>query len=272
MIHLQLFYLLFCFSMSLFLSYPVLTDRKITTQYKIVFIYLLLISLTYLIHSYVYNYVYTYEINLWGFLQLLLFLSYFIFPWFAHSLVELSYKKLWNFLFIITGVFLFTLRLLTDYTWISYLLVIPIIYFTITGFIYFRKEYEILPKFFSITIPFIIIDFFKVGYLKSIDNPLVIEPIEFFPILSVLFGLLILLKLKHNQKRNLNGRNIMDNIKTWDLSDREVDVLKLLVQSKQNREIAEELFVSESTVKKHISSILKKSCCSNRVQIINKCY
>jgi len=51
-----------------------------------------------------------------------------------------------------------------------------------------------------------------------------------------------------------------------DLSNRELDVLRLLADGCDNREIAARLFISQSTVKHHISSILAKLGVGNRVQ------
>jgi DNA-binding NarL/FixJ family response regulator len=51
-----------------------------------------------------------------------------------------------------------------------------------------------------------------------------------------------------------------------DLSDREVEVLRLLAAGKGNAEIAQELFISPKTVKNHIASILVKLQIENRIQ------
>lgn len=51
-----------------------------------------------------------------------------------------------------------------------------------------------------------------------------------------------------------------------DLTDRERDVLKLLASAKSNREIAEALFISEKTVKNHISNILFKLQANDRTE------
>ncbi|MEJ5927368.1 response regulator transcription factor [Corynebacterium sp. H128] len=51
------------------------------------------------------------------------------------------------------------------------------------------------------------------------------------------------------------------------LSGRERDVAKLIAQGKSNDEIARELFVSLSTVKTHITRIMEKLECNNRVSI-----
>jgi DNA-binding CsgD family transcriptional regulator/pimeloyl-ACP methyl ester carboxylesterase len=51
-----------------------------------------------------------------------------------------------------------------------------------------------------------------------------------------------------------------------DLSEREVEVLKLLAQGKSNPEIAKELFITRNTVQNHVSSILIKTNLNNRAQ------
>ena len=50
------------------------------------------------------------------------------------------------------------------------------------------------------------------------------------------------------------------------LTDRENEVLKLLVQGKSNTQIAQELIVSVHTAKAHVCSILQKLCVDDRVQ------
>ena len=69
---------------------------------------------------------------------------------------------------------------------------------------------------------------------------------------------------------NLEIMEIMNNIGTNDpkikLTERENEVLKLLVQGKSNTEIAQELIVSVHTAKAHVCSILQKLCVDDRVQ------
>ncbi len=51
-----------------------------------------------------------------------------------------------------------------------------------------------------------------------------------------------------------------------ELSDRELEVLKLIAIGKDNAEIARDLFISPKTVKNHISNILMKLQIENRIQ------
>ena len=51
-----------------------------------------------------------------------------------------------------------------------------------------------------------------------------------------------------------------------ELTDREREVLKLIANGKRNREIATELFISEKTVKNHVSNILWKLQVNDRTE------
>jgi DNA-binding NarL/FixJ family response regulator len=51
-----------------------------------------------------------------------------------------------------------------------------------------------------------------------------------------------------------------------ELSDRELEVLRLIAIGKDNAEIAQDLFISPKTVKNHISNILMKLQIENRIQ------
>lgn len=53
------------------------------------------------------------------------------------------------------------------------------------------------------------------------------------------------------------------------LSVREREICKLLLQGQSNKEIAENLFITEGTVKSHLNKIYKKLEASNRVEVIN---
>jgi DNA-binding NarL/FixJ family response regulator len=50
------------------------------------------------------------------------------------------------------------------------------------------------------------------------------------------------------------------------LSEREMDVLKLIVEGKSNQEIASELYLSTNTIKTHVRGIMNKLSVDDRVQ------
>lgn len=65
---------------------------------------------------------------------------------------------------------------------------------------------------------------------------------------------------------NLNFLSYNGNSQKVQLTEREIEVLRLLVKGKSNTEIAQELIVSVHTAKAHVCSILQKLCVDDRVQ------
>jgi diguanylate cyclase (GGDEF)-like protein len=63
-----------------------------------------------------------------------------------------------------------------------------------------------------------------------------------------------------------NKRQLLD-----ELSDRELDVLKLIAEGKSNSQISEELFITVNTVRFHLANIYQKLSVSNRTEAAN-CY
>lgn len=55
---------------------------------------------------------------------------------------------------------------------------------------------------------------------------------------------------------------------TYNLTEREQTILKLMIHGRTNQEIADQIFVSRATVKVHVSTILSKLGVQNRVEAV----
>jgi DNA-binding NarL/FixJ family response regulator len=63
---------------------------------------------------------------------------------------------------------------------------------------------------------------------------------------------------------------VLRHVKTLDpLTGREEEVLVLILSGKSNREIAQALFISESTVKTHVGNIFSKYDVGSRAELIS---
>jgi DNA-binding NarL/FixJ family response regulator len=77
----------------------------------------------------------------------------------------------------------------------------------------------------------------------------------------------LLLLSRSNLKENEHAGE-KDNVANY-LSERECDVLKLLVEGKDYKAIAERLFLSTHTIRKHIANIYEKLHVNSKAQVIN---
>ncbi|HWL27210.1 MAG TPA: EAL domain-containing protein [Ureibacillus sp.] len=75
-----------------------------------------------------------------------------------------------------------------------------------------------------------------------------------------------------NLKQEILEAAINQTKELYFLSSREMDVFKLIISGLSNKEISEQLFISEHTVKNHITRILQKLNVTDRVQAIAMVY
>lgn len=112
-------------------------------------------------------------------------------------------------------------------------------------------------------IAFVCIFIFHVFYYPAYAKYVQINYINL--LLLVLFLVLILflgIILGRSKKVSYEIGNI--------LTEREKEIVLLIIKRKKNIEIANELFVELSTIKSHINNIYKKESVKNRKEIINK--
>jgi len=96
-------------------------------------------------------------------------------------------------------------------------------------------------------------------------KPLLLAIIAYLPILNVLERLeqIHYLRAKSNNAAK-------DSVISPNLTRREREVFDLALLDLSNKEIAEQLYIAETTVKKHMQNIFKKIECSNREELIKK--
>jgi DNA-binding NarL/FixJ family response regulator len=104
------------------------------------------------------------------------------------------------------------------------------------------------------------------GYLlkdSSIDE--LIQGIRSAAVGEALISPQIAAKVLQRVRASTTAPDAAETIRA-ELSEREIDVLKLIANGKENADIAAELHISPKTVKNHISNILMKLQMENRIQ------
>lgn len=69
-----------------------------------------------------------------------------------------------------------------------------------------------------------------------------------------------------DRRTNIDKESNEELLKVKSLTNREYEVLTLIAEGLNNRNIAERLYISEKTVKNHVSSIFKKLGVNDRIQ------
>ncbi|WP_299524675.1 response regulator transcription factor [Winogradskyella sp.] len=91
-------------------------------------------------------------------------------------------------------------------------------------------------------------------------------------IIAIVFffiGIYINKKSLHQSVKPL-GEIDHQKIKELDISNREYEVLQKIAEGLSNKEIADSLFLSESTIKTHVSNLLVKLDAKRRTQAVKK--
>jgi len=98
----------------------------------------------------------------------------------------------------------------------------------------------------------------------SLDTEIVIA------IVAVVFFIVGVYLNKRSLQKDSFPKTVLnyEKIKTLEISPREYEVLKEIALGLSNKEIAEKLFLSESTIKTHVSNILVKLNAKRRTHAI----
>lgn len=109
---------------------------------------------------------------------------------------------------------------------------------------------------------------FRLSSYAFISGSLQIEII--ISIVAIVFFFVGVFINRRSIQKEISQPKTLDHekIKELGLSNREYEVLQGIVAGLSNQEIANELFVSESTIKTHVSSVLLKLNAKRRTQAI----
>jgi len=79
-----------------------------------------------------------------------------------------------------------------------------------------------------------------------------------------------ILNLMRKSELKPDSKTADQNTETFDLSQREIEVLEKVKMGKDHKKIADELFISPSTVRKHLENIYVKLQVHNKMEAVQK--
>ncbi len=106
------------------------------------------------------------------------------------------------------------------------------------------------------------------GYvLKDIDPDTLYEAIRTVAKGEAYIQPCLLTKLLNEFRQFMNEEKTSISPEEFGLTQRELEIVTYIASGNSNKDIAEKLFISEKTVKNHVSSILKKMALEDRTQV-----
>ena len=108
--------------------------------------------------------------------------------------------------------------------------------------------------------------------LKDVQPAQLVDAVRVVAAGDALLAPTVTRRLLDRFAESLPGEDVKPQPELDTLTERELEVLKLLAGGLSNAELAERLFLSETTVKSHISSVLRKLDLRDRVQAVVLAY
>lgn len=209
------------------------------------------------------------------------YLLMFTIPFFAHFLFSVPKQNIKNKFFAIILSIAFIIQHFTEMVLggifdsigdktEDILLIVVILYSAIIGILYYRKLENTVKRIFAfyyllllcIYSPGVIVDMFFDRFFY----------LEFYPILycsfSITYTILLIKYFNHIPLDKIQSIVSQKFIDRYNISPREVEILSQILQGKSNKKIGDKLFISQSTVKTHISNIFEKCNVKNRYALI----
>ncbi|MCP4396720.1 MAG: helix-turn-helix transcriptional regulator [bacterium] len=205
----------------------------------------------------------------------------FVIPVFTHNLFSVPHAKrrdiVWGAL--LTALFLVNQILkvvIADETLkplghlIEDIIVVAVILYVVIVGIYFYKTFEDLARK-KLALKFLVLLglFLPAGVNDTFFSEY--SPLRFYPILYCAFSIIFtyyFITQHFAQPESLSTMPAEDIFERYHISPREREVIELLLQGYSNTKIAETLFISLNTVKKHVRNIYPKFGVNSRYELI----
>ena len=159
--------------------------------------------------------------------------------------------------------------------WIFFLYIIPAIKISYLAFAYYKSGRQVEKDQLSHRLILLLLCGFLLWHLLSLLQ-FQLGVWRHLIILSYYLALFIptIYLFNRNYQHIIDGENYeADKMKAalqvYRFTTREIELMRLLLAGKSNKEISEELFVSLQTVKNYVSKVYKKAGLKNRVQFVN---
>jgi ATP/maltotriose-dependent transcriptional regulator MalT len=93
-----------------------------------------------------------------------------------------------------------------------------------------------------------------------------------FAVACIALGIILsrVLFLQRKSEQQTTGVDLSGVLNAYGITQREYEVLKLVAEGHSNLEISKALFISESTVKTHVSSMMTKLEAKRRTQAVRR--
>ena len=134
----------------------------------------------------------------------------------------------------------------------------------------FKRALRIFALISLVFFPFIILEFFRadIPVLKDLDVLKILALPSFFLVFNLY---LLIFALKYfNSPAFIENNKLTDHfLKTYGITDKEAEVIELLLAGLTYKQIAEQLYIANKTVDNHIQNIYKKLEVTSKLQLAN---
>ena len=112
-------------------------------------------------------------------------------------------------------------------------------------------------------------------HTQLISGTLVEWSHDYMVVMAIAFEVILLAYFFYVDPLNIKEKNKVENLdadirEQYDLTEREEEIVEMILEGLSNPQIADKAFISENTVKKHLTNIYKKTGTTSRYDLIVK--